>query len=377
VGIDAQPNDAAVQYTVLQREVDTNRQLYDTVLKAMKDVGVLAEAQTSNVSIIDRAEPSDHPSSPNPVQAMLFAVVLGFVGAIGAAFALDYLDNTFKTADEVEHYLRLPTLAVVPEFARNNGQLNGPGNALATRAAADPSLCREVSAPQAHDSVLVEAYRHFRTALMLSRAGSPPKTTLITSAVPQEGKTVTAVNAAVMFAQLGSKVLLVDADLRRPRCHQFFAMENRLGLADVLTGAGSLEDIIRPTAMEHLYFLAAGSSPPNPTELLGSGKMIETLKHLEGLYDYIVIDSAPVIPVSDAMLLSTMVDGVALVTDGSQTPKQQVRAACSRLEYARAKILGVVLNKAALHSNYYHYYGYGSYYSDPEVDVSTDGQTVG
>jgi len=178
---------------------------------------------------------------------------------------------------------------------------------------------------------------------------------------------MTAVNTAVIFAQLANRVLLVDADLRRPRCHQFFALDNSLGLTEVLTGASSCDELIRPTGLEHLFVLTAGTRPPNPTELLGSVKMLETLKHLEEHYDYIVIDSTPVMPVSDAVLLSTIVDGVALVADGSRTPRQQVKAAYARLEYARAKVLGVVLNKASmLHSDYYSYYS--DYFSAPEPE---------
>ncbi|MFZ0889467.1 MAG: polysaccharide biosynthesis tyrosine autokinase [Candidatus Binataceae bacterium] len=365
-------NDAAVQYAILDREVDTNRQLYDSVLKGMKDVGMMAESHTSNVSIIDRAEPPGGPSAPRPYHAMLLAAVLGLVGGVALALLLDYLDNTFKSAEEVQKYLGLPALAVIPEFGSDG---RSSRRRIVAQSAGEPSLCKELTTKQAYNSTLVEAYRNFRTALLLSRAGSPPKTTLITSATAREGKTVTAVNTAVMFAQLASRVLLVDADLRRPRCHQFFALDNRLGLTEVLTGASSPDELIRPTGLEHLFVLAAGTRPPNPTELLGSVKMVETLKHLEQHYDYIVIDSPPVMPVSDALLLSTIVDGVAVVADGTRTPRQQVKAACARLDYARAKVLGVVLNRASmLHADYYSYYS--DYFSTPDEDRGADGDLV-
>jgi polysaccharide biosynthesis transport protein len=358
-------NDAAVQYAILQRDVDTNRQLYDSVLKAMKDVGVLAETQTSNISVIDRAEPPDFPSSPRPLRTMTLAAVLGLVGGIGLAFVLEYLDNSLKTPQEAERYLGLPALAAVPNFASQPTaytQKRLPGSSER----AEKSLYQELAKPRGYGSSLLEAYRHFRTALLLSRPGAPPKAMLITSALAREGKTVTAVNTAVMFAQLGSRVLLIDADLRRPRCHQFFSLDNRVGLTEVLAGGGNPEDFVRPTCLQHLFVLGSGSTPPNPTELLGSRKMRETLRLLEERFDYIVIDSPPVMPVSDALLLSTFVDGVALVTDGSRTPRQQVRAACSRLQYARAKLLGIVLNKAQFPRSYYHYYE--DYYSGPSID---------
>jgi polysaccharide biosynthesis transport protein len=362
-------NDAAVQYAILQRDVDTNRQLYDSVLKAMKDVGILAETQTSSISIIDRAEPPGTPSSPRPLRAMSLAAVLGLVGAVGLAFVLEYLDNSLKTPQEAERYLGLPALAVVPHFA-GQAVVYGQRKLLRSQDALAKSPSHEPSRPQGYGSSLLEAYRHLRTALLLSRAGAPPKTTLFTSALAREGKTVTAVNTAVMFAQLGSRVLLIDADLRRPRCHQFFSLENRTGLTEILAGGGNPEDFIRPTSLQHLFLLGSGSTPPNPTELLGSRKMRETLRLLEESFDYIVIDSPPVMPVSDALMLSTFVDGVALVTDGSHTPRQQVRAACSRLQYARAKLLGIVLNKADSPLSYYNYYE--DYSSAPAADYTVE-----
>jgi capsular exopolysaccharide synthesis family protein len=179
----------------------------------------------------------------------------------------------------------------------------------------------------------------------------------------REGKTVTAVNIAVMLAQLGGGVLLVDADLRRARCHRVLAVDNHLGLTEVLTGSRDMHEMIRTTGIENLYFLGAGSVPPNPTELLNSPRMSEVMAQLRDHYEYIVIDSAPVLPVSDSMVLSKLTDGVVLVANGSATPRQQVKNACARLEYARAKILGLVLNKVKIHSPDYHYYYHQDYYS--------------
>ena len=348
-------NDAAVQYAILQRDVDTYRQLYNAVLKRMKDVGVEAEAQTSNVSIVDTATAPRIPSYPRKLRDLMVSGILGLLGALGLAFLLDYLDNTLKDPEEAERYLRLPNIGIIPEFSRLNSSSYGPrgyapAKALTTGVPADgdtpkaltngsngngangliirkASAIQELVTEHGTYSALGEAYRNLRTALLLSRAGAPPKVTLVTSALAGEGKTVTAVNTAAMLAQLGASVLLIDADMRRPRCHRVLDLDNNLGLTEVLTGVRDLHDLIRPTAVANLFILSSGSVPPNATELVGSPKMHQVVTQLQQIYDYIVIDSPPVMPVSDALLLATIADGVLLVTNASRTPKQQVRAA--------------------------------------------------
>jgi len=212
-------------------------------------------------------------------------------------------------------------------------------------------------------SSLGEAYRNLRTALLLSRAGAPPRMMLITSATSREGKTVTAVNIAAMLAQLGGDTLLIDADLRRARCHRVLAVNNRPGLTEVLTGARELHEVIQSTEVDNLYLLSAGSVPPNPTELLGSARMEESLKRLHDNCEFVVIDSSPVLPVSDALLLAKLVDGVIVVANGTTTPRQQIRNACARIEYARGKILGVVLNRIKVNNPEYRYYYHNEYYT--------------
>jgi capsular exopolysaccharide synthesis family protein len=211
-------------------------------------------------------------------------------------------------------------------------------------------------------SALGEAYRNLRTALLMSRAGGPPGAILITSATSREGKTVTAVNLSVMLAQLGI-TLLIDADLRRARCHRVLGLDNRGGLTEVLTGAQEVGIAVRPTGIDQLDLLGAGSAPPNPTELLGSAKMTALLTELRASYQYIVIDSSPILPVSDALILARAVDGVVVVANGVATPRQQVRAACARLDYARGKVLGLVLNRVRLQSADYYGYYHEDYYS--------------
>ena len=383
-------NDAAVEYAILQREVDTNRDLYNSVLQRMKDVGLAAEARSSNVVIVDEAQPSTSPSSPQMSKSVTTSAVLSLAGAVALAFLLEFLNNRLKTPEEVEQYLRLPNLAVVPVFSyveeRSRDGLKAIRMARktvdSTRKTVDPNSVptllsrghpRELIGASNPYSVHGEAYRTLRTGILLSRAGAPPKLILMTSTTSGEGKTVTSTNTAVLFAHTGAKVLLIDADLRRPRCHRVFSMDKEPGLTEVLTGGRAVFEMIRPTQVEGLSILTSGSLPPNPTELLGSDKMKKILGELAASFDFIVLDSPPVLPVSDSVLLSTIVDGVVVVVNSATTAKQQIRVACARLKYARSKIFGIVLNKVNLQSPEYKYYkNYYFHYSNDLLEGNED-----
>jgi capsular exopolysaccharide synthesis family protein len=266
--------------------------------------------------------------------------------------------------------LREAILGIVPEFSLGQGR--SPASAMPELITSRPVTSdKDHGLVTAHGSysTIGESYRNFRTALLLSRAEHPPRTMLITSAVSREGKTVTSVNIAAMLAQLGRKTILVDADLRRARCHRVLSIENHLGLTEVLTGTRELHEVLRKTEIEHLDFLSSGAVAPNPTELLGSHKIGETLRDLEQDYEYIVIDSSPVLPVSDALLLARLVDGVVIVANAVSTPRHQVRIACVRVDYAGGRILGIVLNRIKLHNPDYDPYYHRGYYYTVEDDV--------
>ncbi len=360
-------NDAAVRYAILQRDVDTNRQLYNSVLQRMKDVGLAAEAQTSNASVVDTAIAPLVPSSPHKLQDLLLSLVLSLMGGAGLALALEFFDNSLKAADDVETTLHLPNLSSIPDFSTPEPAGYLPRHSAPPAIESAASAGKEIYDARSFDSLVGESYRHLRTALMLSRAESPPQVSLVTSALRGEGKTVTAINTAIMLAQFEGRVLLIDADLRRARCHRLLGMERGAGLTEVLTGSQSVFDAIRATCVDRLHLLSAGLMAPNPTELLASEKMRALLGELRGHYQYIVIDSPPVIPVTDAVVLSTMVDGVMVVIGAGRTPKKQVKLACGKLRHARAKIFGTVLNKVHLHPfEYNSYYDYTSFREVPD-----------
>jgi capsular exopolysaccharide synthesis family protein len=214
-----------------------------------------------------------------------------------------------------------------------------------------------------------EAYRSIRGQILLSRAGAPPRTVMITSAIAGEGKSITAVNLAITFAHKGRRVLLIDADLRRARCHKLLKNDCHQGLSEVLTGQTEFDEVINATEVTNLFLMVAGAVPPDPPELLGSAKMGEILDALSAQYDHIVIDTAPIMPVSDTLVLSKYTEGVIMIV-GRLTPKQMTRRACLRLGDSGAKILGVVMNQLGSygHSSYYPYSGYNySHYSNGEA----------
>lgn len=357
-------NDSAVRYLILEREADTNRELYNAVLKRIKDLTVVADVHASNISLVDPAEPPGGPSSPNRHRDVMTALVLGLAAGLGLAFLMDLLDNTLKDSQEVERYLRLPSLALIPEAPKARASLypsdDASAPALTNGAAKNPVAVSYTG----RYSVLGEAYRNLRIALMLSRAGSHPRITLITSALPEEGKTTVAVNTAIVLAHAHGRVLLIDADLRIPQCHRRLGVSNKRGLTEVLTGLATPEECIQPTEIDGLFLITSGEMPPNPSELLSSPQMKRLLDHLVRSFDHIIIDSPPALPVSDPIVLSRLVDGVILVASGSKTPKQQVKAAMMRLQHAHAKVFGVVLNKVKIHKADY-FYPYYKYYGAP------------
>jgi capsular exopolysaccharide synthesis family protein len=352
--------------------VVNKRHLYDGAVQRMNYLGILTGTSDSAVAVVDRARPPQITSSPRVKESLIIALALGLAGDIGIALLLESFDDGIKSPADAQRLLDLPILGTIPDFGKlgYNGSigLERPSRhkpiAIPWLGASDNDVGggRELIVSQAA-SAAAEAYRAVRTALVFSKAGSPPKTLAVTSAVLGEGKTVTTLNISVCFAQLGGRTLLIDADLRRPRCHHVLGLENRNGLSDVLAGRLDPKDAIRPTAVPRLSLIPSGSHVPNPTELVSSSFMRDLVAILSEQFDHVLIDSPPIMPVSDTVTMARMVDGILLIV-GTDTPRQVVTEACSRLDFVGAKVLGVVLNKVNVSSPDYRYYnGYTYRYS--------------
>jgi succinoglycan biosynthesis transport protein ExoP len=329
----------SIQYNILQREVDTNRTLYDGLLQRYKEIGVAGGVGTNNVSIVDKAEPPGRPYKPNLLMNLLTAAGLGLLLGIGAAFVLETLDETIKVPEDIEGKIGIPLLGAIPVLDKGIT----PEEALA-----DPR------------SPFSEAYYSVRTALQFSTTDGVPRNLLITSARPSEGKSTSAVALAHNFAKLGMKVLLVDADLRNPSLHRAMRSDNSAGLANYLTGRVPLLDLVQATDQPNLVFMPCGPLPPNPAELLAGGRVRDLMTDAAEAFDLLIIDGPPVLGLADAPLLASVVKGTVLVVEAGTTRQRVVKAALRRLDVGRAHVLGALLSKFSVKTAGY---GYGSGYN--------------
>jgi capsular exopolysaccharide synthesis family protein len=371
-------NEAAINYRIIQQEIETNKQLLDNLLQRSKENEVVAASKPNNISVIDYALSPDFPIGPNRSRTVFIALFLSLGLGVGLALLLEYLDDTVHSTEEVERLLHLPALAVIPS-ALGNGRrrlLGGPG-ALQKRngnPGENPELLMNVDGR----SPLAESYRHLRTSVLLSTAGRAPRSLLVTSSLPGEGKTTTAVNTAVSLAQTGASVVIIDADMRRPRLRSIFGLSDRAGLSSILSNELSEAEVLALVSQEEttgLNLLTAGPIPPNPAELLGSDQMRRLLTLLQGHFNHVVVDSPPVSSFTDGVLISSMVDGVLLVVHGGKSSRHVVKRSRQLLQDVGAKIFGVVLNNVNLQSHDYYYYQryYGSNYykADDEEEMET------
>ncbi len=366
-------NEAAVNYKIIQQEVQTNKALLDGLLQRSKENDVVLAGTPNNIHVVDYAPVPKGPVGPRRMQSVALAGLLSLVFGIALARYLDYLDDSVHSAEDVEKVLRLPALAVIPAMgsmsrrrllSSNTGLQKRNGNA------SSPLLLDMNSR-----SPLAEAYRQLRTSVLLSSAGGAPKTLLVTSSQPAEGKTTTAINTAISLAQTGASVVVVDADMRRPRLHAILETDNSRGLSTIL--ASKLNEVEMLSMIEQheksgLYVLPSGPIPPNPAELTGSEQMRRLIHILSNSFDYIVIDSPPIASFTDGVLIAAMVDGVLLVVHGGHSARGVVRRSRQVLQEVGAKIFGVVLNNVHLSTKdyYYKYYynNYKYYKTDPDTD---------
>jgi capsular exopolysaccharide synthesis family protein len=327
----------SIQYTILQREVDTNRALYDSLLQRYKEVGVAGGLGSNIVSIVDRAQVPTAPFKPNLPFNVLIGLIGGLLLGFGAAFALEWMDDTIKTPDDLTGKLGIPALGVVP------------------RADKEASLQEQLADPR---SQVTEAYQSIRTALQFSTDHGIPKSLLITSTRASEGKSSTALALAQILSKLGASVLLIDGDLRKPTFKGPAGSD--LGLTTLLAGSGTVKDAVQPTEHEGLHLLPAGRIPPNPAELLASGRVSAVLEQAGAMFDFVVVDGPPVLGLADAPLLSFHCEGTVMVIESGAIRRGAALNAVKRLRAADARIMGGVLTKfSATKSGYGYGYGYG------------------
>ncbi|HRJ88763.1 MAG TPA: polysaccharide biosynthesis tyrosine autokinase [Pyrinomonadaceae bacterium] len=363
---------AQTKLTTLKREIETKRNLLDTYTQRLKEKELEVESGApDNIKIAANAGGA-YPVGPQRSRNILVAFLLSLAAGLGLAFLLDYLDDSVKTSEDIGRHVGLPTLALIPHYfgsekrrlrllaANGNGNGGAPSTGLVTL--------------EERHSPMAEAYRHLRTSLLFSSAGKPPQTILITSSQPSEGKTTTAINTAITLAQSDVDVVIVDCDLRRPRLHSHFDLENTQGLTNYLSGERNTQNLIKTCRdLPRLKVITSGPIPPNPAELLSSNEMRNLLQFLRGKYKHIIIDSPPAISFTDAAILSTQVDGVVLVAMAGRSSIHLMRRFKQRLGNLGARIYGVVLNGIKSGSVEYEYYGAGyyDYYRKSEVDTAT------
>jgi capsular exopolysaccharide synthesis family protein len=358
-------NEAAINYHIIQQEIETNKGLLTNLLQRFKENEVTIASNANNISVVDFALAPDGPVGPNRMRTVMMALLLSLVMGVGLALFLEYLDDTVHSTSEVERLLHLPALAVIPSVGpATRRRVLGASSALQKRngnPADNPELLMNVDGR----SALAEAYRHLRTSVLLSTAGRSPRALLVTSSLPGEGKTTTAVNTAISLAQTGASVCIIDADMRRPRLRAIFGLNGGAGLSSILSSEmdeAEMLKIVEHDEVSGLNILTSGPIPPNPAELLGSAQMRRLIAALQAAYTHVVVDSPPITSFTDGVLVSTMVDGVLLVVHGGKSSRHVVRRSRQLLHDVGAKIFGVVLNNVDARSQDYYYYRQQYYY---------------
>ena len=369
----------AIEYKNIKLEVENRRKTLDELLKRQTETDTkagLTDLPLSNIRLVDRAEVPRFPSSPRKGLNFLLSLAAGLGLGVALAFFFDYMDDSVKSVDDLTNSAGLACLGMVPVHSKQSRRLR------VVRAKMPHNDTRpEIDMATLHDahSHTAEAFRELRTTLLVSSPGKAPRSLLVTSAQPREGKTATAVNLAITLSQLNRRVLLVDTDLRRPRLHKALGMSNDMGLSNYLAGSGALKDLIVPAGPSNVFLLPSGPTPPNSAELLDSKEFAELVTRLvngkdEVSFDHVVYDSPPVLSVADAAIIASRMDGVVVVVQAGLTTRDAVGRAAERLRVVQARVLGGLLNKVDMTSpgSYYRYYR--SYYGDDAQEAGASGR---
>jgi capsular exopolysaccharide synthesis family protein len=376
-------NEDIIQYNIYKADAQSAKELYDGLQKRLKEASVSAGLTASNIRIVDTADVPEKALTPRKGLNLAISMIVGLMLGIGLAFLQEYLDNSVKSPEDVARFLHLPTLAMVPRLSSLAGK---KGYAYERYAQYGQVMKAENVDPQtvgdsesvdlivydSPSSLMAESYRSLRTSLLLSSSGHPPKVIVVTSAAPSEGKTTTAVNLAISLTQTGSKVVLIDADMRKPRIQRVFSLDGAIGLSSFLAGTANIKDIIHETKVPGLMVVPCGMTPPNPGELILSAGFRTMLKALSEYFDFVVLDSPPVGNVSDARIIAVTAESTILVVKAFSTSRHQARDASAHLTNANARVAGVVINDVDLRKrSYYSGYSYDhSYYSAYGARVS-------
>jgi polysaccharide biosynthesis transport protein len=387
-------NEYSIQYNILKQEVDSNKQLYDVMLQRIKEAGISAGLKSNNIHVVDSAVPPGAPILPNKNGNVTKALLSGLIFGIALAFFFEYVgsyfDRSLKTPEDVDRIVKLPFLGLIPSthsfdhtgnrkpltlYMRSRNGITGSVAAASKNGHGSTNI--ELITLDNTKSLISEAYRHLRTSVLLSSNGhNRYKSIVVTSSKHGEGKTSTCINLAVTLAQANKKVLVMDCDLRNPKIHRILGLTNIEGMSTFLaTGSDPLNHLIRQTAIPNLYVLTSGQIPPNPSELVGSPLMKKSLSILTQRFDHVLVDTPPLLAVTDGSILANMVDGVILVISGGDTPKEAIIRSKHLLNCAQARIIGAMLNNVDLHTcepSYYsrYFYGYDGYYSPKDMKSS-------
>jgi polysaccharide biosynthesis transport protein len=347
-------NEKAIQYSVLKREAQSSKEMYDLLFKRLKEASLTEDIRTGNVRIIDLAEIPNDPIKPKKTQSIVLAMIMGIVLSMGTAFFLERIDSTVKIPEDIKQHLNIPYLGPVPDFSSLHDEDKTEMEAIKFK--------NELITLANPKSTASEAYRGIRTNILFSSADVSPQVMLISSSAPAEGKTVTAANLAIVMAQMGNKVLLIDCDMRKPKINKIFETSRDIGISTILVGRCEIDEAIISTTIPNLDIISSGPLPPNPSEIIGSNKMVTVINKLRDRYERIIIDSPPITAVTDAAVLAKYADGIIIIIRCGETHVEIIKNGLNQLRSVNAHIFGAILNCVNMGRESYYYYQYHYYY---------------